>query len=195
MSTQCFYLHMQLKFTTINSWQTGRENVISSSNCILFQESISQAVLKLSAVWKNPKILGCPSTCGAFLKMKPSALSLLWGAPGLTIPNSRFSRVPEVSWWIVGVFSQPRFILWEQSCGTSQTGAPQSLAGARLGKGVCCSAGSAREENNTQCTQSEAGEAGSLAANCTGARSPEMGLPAAGSGHLTVTQRWAVKWD
>lgn len=67
----------------------------------------------------------------------------------------------------------------------------QSLAGAGLGKGVCCSAGSAGEENNTKCTQSKTGEAGSLAANCTGVRNPEMGLPAAGSGCVTVTQRRA----
>lgn len=61
-------------------------------------------------------------------------------------------------------------------CSPSQT--PAEVYSVRInhsdqavGKGLCCSAGSAGEENNTTGAQSEAGEAASLAANCTGVRS------------------------
>lgn len=68
-------------------------------------------------------------------------------------------------------------------------GTPQSPAGAGLSKRSVLLCRSAGEENNTKCTQNEAGE--EFAVNCTGVRKLKMGLAAAGSAYLTLTQRWA----
>lgn len=142
MSTQCFYLHMQLKFTTINSWQRGRESVIYSSKSTLFQEdSTSQAALKtaikLSSVWKKPKFWG---------------VLVLWSIPedeassSLPLPRctrinhpfrppiSRFSHIPTAPLRSVGGFSQQdpcRGLFCEsRAMGTSQTGRSSEPGGS-----------------------------------------------------------------
>lgn len=147
MSTQWFYLHMQLKFTTINTWQRGRESAIFSSKCTLFQEdSTSQAVLKLSSVQKKQKFWGVLVPMVHFWRWRmngPSALSPFWGALELIIPSSRFSCIL----WLPGAVwvSSPsrmcplvysvRAELWA----LVRADTPHSPAGVLLGEGVRCS--------------------------------------------------------
>lgn len=97
---------------------------------------------------EKTKILGCPSPCGPFLKMKPAALYPSRGAPELIIPLDPPAHVSPTFLWLpwgawVGSPSRTRAVVYSvraEPWAPVRPGAPRSLEGARLSKGVCCSA-------------------------------------------------------